>query len=207
MSISRLHRSGPGKLKAEHNGGQAVAAAYSLPPTTSLAALLEDGCDRRFRALVNDLFTIANRMEIVRTHLGSRIGITGPQYSVLIAVAHLQGERGINVGAVARAMHVTSAFIASESGKLAQMKLLLKRPNPQDGRSMLLSLAPGGRRKLSGIAGEIRSINDRFFGSLDAPSFAGLSGASAALVKGSAKALEYVAALASERPFTLAAAE
>jgi MarR family transcriptional regulator, organic hydroperoxide resistance regulator len=178
-----------------------------LPPTTSLAAMLEHGCDRRFRVLVNDLFTIAHRMEIVRAHLGSRMGISGPQYSVLIAVAHLQGERGVSVGAVAQAMHVTSAFIASESGKLAQRKLLLKRPNPHDGRSVLLSLAPGGRRKLDRIASEIRSINDLFFGELDASSFAGLSRASAALVKGSAQALDYVAAVASEPPFTLAAAE
>jgi DNA-binding MarR family transcriptional regulator len=186
---------------------QANGAAYSLPPTISLPALLEDGCDRRFRALVNDLFTIASRMEIVRAHLGSRMGITGPQYSVLMAVAHLQGECGVSVGAVAQAMHVTSAFIASESGKLASLSLLLKRPNPQDGRGVLLSVASGGRRKLRRLAGEIRAINDRFFGGLDACSFAGLSGAAAALVNGSSEALDHVAALANAPPFTLAAAE
>jgi MarR family transcriptional regulator, organic hydroperoxide resistance regulator len=184
-----------------------VSVPYGLPPTASLPALLDGGCDRRFRVLVNDLFTIASRMEMVRAHLGSRMGISGPQYSVLVAVAHLQGERGVSVGAVAQAMHVTSAFIASESGKLAQLKLLLKRPNPHDGRGVLLSLGPGGRRKLDRIAGEIRAINDLFFGALDASSFAGLSRASAALVKGSAEALDYVAALASEPPLTLAAAE
>src|SRR5437016_13749161 len=107
-------------------------AGYSLPLTTSLPALLEHGCDRRFRALVNDLFTIASRMEIVRAHLGRRMGITGPQYSVLVAVAHLQGERGVSVGTVAQAMHVTSAFIAAETGKMARRGLLLKRANPED---------------------------------------------------------------------------
>jgi DNA-binding MarR family transcriptional regulator len=193
--------------KQTYNGGRFVTAAYSLPPTTSVAALLDNGCDGRFRMLVNDLFTIASRMEIVRAHLGSRMGISGPQYSVLIAVAHLQGERGVSVGAVAQAMHVTSAFIASESGKLAQRRLLLKRPNPQDGRGVLLSLAPDGRRKLGRIAGELRAINDLFFGRLDASSFSGLSRAAAALVKGSAQALDHVAALATEPPLTLAAAE
>ena len=113
----------------------------------SSRALLENGSDHRFRTLVNDLFTIASRMEIVRTHLGARMGISGPQYSVLIAVAHLQGERargggGVSVGTVAQAMHVSSAFIASETGKMARRGLLLKRPNPEDGRGVLLSLAP-----------------------------------------------------------------
>jgi MarR family transcriptional regulator, organic hydroperoxide resistance regulator len=99
-------------------------AAYVLPPTVSNAALLERGSDRRFRALVNDLFTVASRMETVRAHLGRRMDVSGPQYSVLMAVAHLQGERGISVGAVAHAMHVSSAFIASETGKMAQRGLL-----------------------------------------------------------------------------------
>src|SRR5436190_5216782 len=150
------------------NGAAAAAATYSLPPTTSLPALLEAGCDRRFRVLVNDLFTIASRMEIVRTHLGSRMDISGPQYSVLVAVAHLQGERGVSVGAVAQAMHVSRAFIASESGRLARLQLLTKRRNPLDGRSMLLRLAAAGQRELDRIARELRSINDLFFGGVDA---------------------------------------
>ena len=187
--------------------GTGRSAAESSPPTTSLPALLDDGCDRRFRGLVNDLFTIASRMEIVRAHLGQRLGITGPQYSVLMAVAHLQGEGGVSVGSVAQAMHVSSAFIASESGKLASLKLLLKRPNPQDGRGVLLSLAPSGRRKLHRLAHEIRAINDRFFGGLDACSFAGLSAMAGMLVKGSSDALDYLAAVANERPLTLVAAE
>jgi MarR family transcriptional regulator, organic hydroperoxide resistance regulator len=173
-------------------------AAYVLPPTVSNAALLERGSDRRFRALVNDLFTVASRMETVRAHLGRRMDVSGPQYSVLMAVAHLQGERGISVGAVAHAMHVSSAFIASETGKMAQQGLLLKRPNPDDRRGVLLSLAPAGRLKIDRIAGEIRAINDLFFGALDASSFSALSAAADALVNGSGKAVHYLHAVESE---------
>jgi DNA-binding MarR family transcriptional regulator len=185
-------------------GGPGV---YVLPPTTSNGALLERGSDRRFRVLVNDLFTVASRMEIVRAHLGRRMAISGPQYSVLIAVAHLAGERGASVGAVAQAMHVSSAFIASETGKMAQLGLLLKRPNPDDRRGVLLSLAPAGRLKIDRVAAEIRAINDLFFGALDAPSFSALSAAAAALVKGSGKAVYYLHAVESEPQAALNAAE
>jgi len=105
------------RRRHKRSGGEGVRA---LPPTISSGALLERGSDRRFRALVNDLFTVASRMEIVRSHLGRRMGISGPQYSVLVAVAHLQGGRGASVGAVAQAMHVSSAFIAAETGKMAR---------------------------------------------------------------------------------------
>jgi DNA-binding MarR family transcriptional regulator len=178
-----------------------------LPPTTSSGALLDKGSDRRFRTLVNDLFTVASRMEIVRAHLGRRMGISGPQYSVLVAVAHLQGERGASVGSVAQAMHVSSAFIASETGKMARRGLLLKRPNPDDRRGVLMSLAPDGRREIDRVAAEIRAINDLFFGALDAPSFSALSAAAAALVKGSGKAVHYLHAVESEPLAALKAAE
>jgi DNA-binding MarR family transcriptional regulator len=165
-----------------------------LPPTVSAAALLEKSSDRRFRALVNDLFTVASRMEIVRAHLGRRMGMSGPQYSLLIAIAHLQRERGVSVGALAQAMHVSSAFIASETGKMARRRLLLKQPNPRDRRGVLLSLAPAGRAKLGSIAAELRTINDLFFGALDAASFVALCSAASALVHGSSQAMQLVAA-------------
>ena len=198
----RVSRRSSLKAAAKRGGGEGT-----LPPTISSGALLERGSDRRFRALVNDLFTVASRMEIVRSHLGRRMGISGPQYSVLVAVAHLQDGRGVSVGAVAQAMHVSSAFIAAETGKMARRGLLLKRPNPQDRRGVLLSLAPAGRLRIDRVAAEIRAINDLFFGALDAPLFCALSAAAAALVKGSGRAVHYLKSVEGEPPAALQAAE
>jgi DNA-binding MarR family transcriptional regulator len=200
MSISRLAR-------ARRRAKRDTSAAYVLPPTVSRADLLEKGSDRPFRTLVNDLFTIASRMEIVRAHLGRRMEISGPQYSVLIAVAHLQGEAGVRVGTLARAMHVSSAFIASETGKLARLGLLLKRPNPHDRRGVLLTLTRAGGHEIDRLSAEIRAINDLFFGSLDAKSFTALCAAAQALVKGSAKAMHYLNTVEHESLLALKAAE
>ena len=133
------------------------AATYALPLTVSRDALLDGGSDRRFRSLVSDLFTISARMEIVREHLARRLGITGPQYSLIVAVAHLQGQAGISVGSMAQSLHVSSAFVASETGKLVRRGFLLKRINPLDRRGVLLSIAPAGRLKLDRISEEIRA--------------------------------------------------
>jgi DNA-binding MarR family transcriptional regulator len=200
MSISRF-----AQARTRTRGDE--AASYILPSTVSCAALLDKGSDRQFRGLVNDLFTIASRMEIVRAHLGGRMGISGPQYSVLIAVAHLQGERGVRVGTLAQALHVSSAFIASETGKMARLGLLLKRPSPQDRRGVLLTLTRAGRLKIDHIGAELRAINDMFFGSLDPKSFAALCAAAQALVKGSGRAVRYVSAVEDEALSALKAAE
>jgi DNA-binding MarR family transcriptional regulator len=170
------------------------ATRPTLPPTTSRRALLKGGSDHDFRALVHDLLTVSSRMERVRGHLGARMGVSGPQYSVLIAIAHLQGEHGVSVGTLAKALHVSNAFIASETGKLAQRGLLHKRTNPNDRRGILLSIAPAGRIEIGKIGDEIRAINDLFFGMLDAKAFAALSKAVGALVHSSRKAIHYVSA-------------
>src|SRR3954462_3816107 len=186
MSASKLRR---GRAGADQ---ERDAGPYALPATVSRAPLLKGGSDQRFRVLVADLFTISARMEMVRAHLGRRMGISGPQYSIVVAVAHLQGHNGISVGALAQALHVSSAFIATEAGKLARRRLLLKRTNPLDRRGVLLSVAPASRLAVDRVSTEIRTINDLFFGALDVASFAGLSDAAAALVESSAQALRHI---------------
>jgi MarR family transcriptional regulator, organic hydroperoxide resistance regulator len=198
MSISKGTRRRP--------RGKGKAAPAALPPTISRRALLKGGSDRRFRALVHDLLTVSSRMELVRGHLGARMGMSGPQYSVLVAVAHLQGDGGVSVTALAKALHVSNAFIASETGKLAQRGFIHKRANPHDRRGVLLSIAPAGRIAIGRIGEEIRTINDLFFGALDAKAFAALSAAVGALVGSSRKAIHYVNA-AGRDPAALEAAE
>jgi DNA-binding MarR family transcriptional regulator len=142
--------------------------------------------------LVHDLLTISARMELVRGHLGARMGVSGPQYSLLVAIAHLQGANGASVTAVAKALHVSSAFVASETGRLAQRGLVRKRTNPHDRRGVLVSVAPAGRIAIGRIGTEIRAINDLFFGSLDGKTFVALSTAVGALVVSSRKAIQYI---------------
>jgi len=195
------------KSTRRRRGTAKSATPASLPLTVSRRALLEVGSDRRFRTLVHDLLTISSRMEIVRGHLGARMGVSGPQYSLLVAVAHIQGETGASVSALAKALHVSSAFVASETGKLAQRGLLLKRTNPHDRRGVLLSIAPAGRTEITRIGAEIRAINDLFFGALDVKAFVALSAAVGSLVVSSRKAVQYINAGARVHHAVLEAAE
>jgi len=182
-------------------------SAWTLPPTVSRPELLERGSDRRFRQLVYDLLTVATRMDAVRDHLGGRLGITGPQYSIVMAVAQLQGAAGVSVGTVAERLHVTSAFVAAETGKLVRLGLLLKRPNPADRRGVLASLSPKGRLRIDRLAPEIRAVNDLFFAALERDGFAALACAAAAMVSSSGKAVAYLGALAHDPSPALGAAD
>jgi DNA-binding MarR family transcriptional regulator len=165
--------------------------AAALPATVSTPQLLEQGSDGQFRALVQNMLTIARRVEMARDYFGHLIHVTGPQYHLLMTVAQLQGTLGVAVGAVAQVMHVSSAFVTSETGKLSVLGLLKKRPNPRDRRGALLSLTATGQMKIHQLIPEIRAVNDLFFGRLDAQSFRALCTSAAALVHGSQEAMRY----------------
>ena len=179
------------KRNAGAVNGKQPDAPYRLPPTVSRKALLERGSDRRFRKLVSDLLIIAVRMQLIREHLGQGIGVSGPQYSLMIAVARMQDGDGVSVSAVAETQHVSRAFVASETGKLERRGLLVKRTNPSDRRGVLLSLSRAGWLTIDRFGPEIRAINDRLFGSFKAESFVAACAAAQALVAGSAEALRY----------------
>src|SRR5215469_13017776 len=168
------------------------AGGYQPPATVSLPTLLHKQSDQQFRRLVQDLLTVSRRLEMARDFFGRRINVTGPQYNLLMTVAQLQGTTGVSVGSVAQAMLVSSAFVASETGKLSDVGLIRKRSNPNDGRGALLSLTPAGRVKIDRLIGEIRTVNDLFFGSLGARPFAELCASAEALVRGSSEAMRHI---------------
>jgi len=167
---------------------------HPLPPTVSAPALLSGGSDARFRQMVYDLFTVSVRMEAVRDALAKELGVSGPQYSILMAIARLAGSDGVPVRQVADQLHVTGAFVTVEAGKLVRAKLVEKTPNPKDGRSVLLRLSRPGAARLERLAPKVRAVNDRFFGVLDRGDFETLARAAAALVQRSDEAVEIASA-------------
>lgn len=187
MSISRPR----GRRKAGRTASSRTdVSTFKVPSTVTRAALLERGSDKRFRGLVYDLLTIATRMNAVREHLARRMKLTGPQYSLLMAVAQFHDRGGVGVGALAQLLHVSSAFVATESGKLAQAGLIDKRPNPEDGRGVLLCVTPAGQALIENNSSEIRAVNDEFFGQLDRRSFDAAASAIALIEAGSRKAVQ-----------------
>ena len=167
------------------------AASRHVPLTADARPLLVDGSDERLRQLVYDLFTVSVRMQQVRDALARRMNVTGPQYTVLMAVGELQGDTGVPVNAVALRLHVTGAHATIEIGKLVKRGLLSKTTHPTDGRSVLVRLTARGLALIDRIAPPLRATNDRFFGELDRNRFLAAADIAERLVAGSQAALQW----------------
>ena len=157
------------------------------PVTVSRPELLDsDGRDTSFRAMVYDMLSVGVRMQEVRDRLAATIGVTGPQYAILMAIAHMQDDdAGAGVRAVARRLHVSGPFITAQVNLLVKADLVAKHPNPADGRGVILRLTVLGEAQLAAIEAEIQRANDTFFGPLSAAEFRTLAHLAARLEESS----------------------
>lgn len=105
-----------------------------------------------------------------REHFAAHIGLSAPQYSMLVAVAEA-GEA--TVGDLAEALHTSSPFVTTEISKLVRKGYVSKRVNEADRRSTILSLTDLGRDRVCQVGSIRTTANDMIFGALN-PAEAGM---------------------------------
>ena len=160
--------------------------------TATRDILLPGGSDHALRTLLYNLFTIGTRMENVRRYLGSRIGISGPQFHLLMAIQELQGARGVSIGKIAAYLHVAGTFVTAESAKLVQKDYIEKHNDPHDRRVSLLRIRPTGTKAIERVLPVVRQINDTFFELESREGFESLCRAAGRMVDGSRQVLSLI---------------
>lgn len=126
-------------------------------------AMLVGRSDETFRHVLYLMVLASARLATFREAVGRMIGLTGAQYLVLIATAHAQGRDGVTIRDLAQYVLMASTHVTTQVGGLIGKGLLKKRPNGQDGRSVLVSLTAKGERAMEAIAPVRCEFNDAFF--------------------------------------------
>ncbi len=143
----------------------------AAPLTVSRKELLDEGNDRRFRELVHAFFAFQARHEAIRDGHAGYIGLAGVQYTLLIAVGHLESEGDVTATTLCDHLHVSSAFIAVEIAKLVDRGLVAKERDPVDARRLLLRTTPAGYALLAKLAPLQSQVNNVEFGRLTRKDF------------------------------------
>ena len=162
-------RTGPGP------GTDSARGAYRPPVSVTRPEMLDGRNDDRFRDVIYALFVTSFRFQEIREAFGRELGVTGPQYFVLMAVARFHAEGGVGIGRLADHLHVAAPHVTTEVGKLVARGLLAKRPNPEDGRRVLVTLTEAGKAALERLAPFRRQINDLLFEGFSRDEFLALS--------------------------------
>ena len=179
----------PVRVRNAGGGKGARATRPAMPLTISRPELLPGGRDRQFRHLVHALFGFAAHHERIRTGHGKAVGLAGIEYTVLISIAHLSLDGGVNVKTVADHLYLSGAFITSVTQRLLQLGMIHKKIDTGDRRRVALSVSNKGRAALERLAPTQRQVNDVEFGCLSQDEFELLTGIVDRLIDSGARAV------------------
>ena len=163
--------SAPASPEGEGGSNDARGAGWTMPLTASRPALLPDGTDRDLRRLVYGIFTMSVRFDRLREGMAEALGLSGIQYHILMVVAERGQGEAVTVSTVAEALHASGAYVTTETGKLVALGLLEKSRNPDDRRSVVLSLTLEGRDLVDAFGDTVREVNDTLFDGIGPESF------------------------------------
>ena len=131
---SRSRRRHHGRKKAPAKPGFAAAKRVRKNAGTPVEQLAPD--DQVLREFVADLFAAFSMMRILRQHIARTVDLSSAEFSVLLAVWHLERQGDMTVRAIANHLHVAAAHVTTEIGKLVAAGLLIKTSHPSDKRAI-----------------------------------------------------------------------
>jgi DNA-binding MarR family transcriptional regulator len=149
-------------------GREAVGGTcYQPPRTISRSDYIERGTDDWFREAIYTTVRALRSLLACRDAFGRELNLTASQFAILMGVAYRQGKAGVNIRDLAKHVATAQTHVTTEVGHLIRKRYLHKRPDPSDGRGVLVSLSTKGRAEVERIAPLVREVNDLLFAGIN----------------------------------------
>ena len=166
--------------------------AELLPLSVTRPAVLIEGSDHEFRRLIHRMILNEARLVDIRKSIARQVGVSGAQYTMLMAVLRLQGDAGIAIGALADFLEVTGPHVTGEVRKLVAKGYVRKSANPKDKRGVLISLTRQGKSRLLSAFAYIQNVNDILFDGVTVEEFRTLVRFNQKFMKNTDLALDWI---------------
>lgn len=114
-----------------------------------------------------EISSISVYLEELRQFWAKAIGISGPQWMILMAISDLDKDDGVPVNAVSKRLHVDPSFVTTQSKLLEKRGLLRRKPSPIDARVVQMSLTDKTRNHLASLAAQLDAMNEFVFEEFD----------------------------------------
>jgi DNA-binding MarR family transcriptional regulator len=152
-----------------------------------------------------DLEIVAISLYLDRLHRfwAHTLGISGPQFRIIVALADADSSVGMPVMAVSRVLHVAPSFVTTQSKVLEKKGLICREQSSDDARVVNMTLTAKTKMHLADLASQQGLVDDFIFAELESGEFDVLTSKLALLKKKLEKACLNAAAdlsLAGDRP-------
>jgi DNA-binding MarR family transcriptional regulator len=138
----------------------------------------QDDLVRRFTW---EIAAINVHLEELRQFWARALGISGPQWMILMALSDLDKDDGVAVNVVSKLLHVDPSFVTTQSKLLEKKGFLRRKPSATDARVVQMSLTDKTRKHLAGLSARQDALNEFIFEEFDHRDLADFTGKLAAL--------------------------
>lgn len=115
---------------------------------------------RRFATTVASVTVF---LDEIRQFRAKSLGISGPQFALLMAVMDLEQGDGVSIRHVAKAVHVDPSFITTQSKLLEKKGLVRRQVDSHDARVVKLSLSDKAYKQIAALTTDERDLNSFIF--------------------------------------------
>jgi DNA-binding MarR family transcriptional regulator len=130
------------------------------PPQHISPAAKNQDAARRFAW---EIASIGVHLDELRYFWAKALGISGPQWMILMAIAELDQGEGVPVNAVAKMLHVDSSFVTTQSKLLEKKGFMRRKPSLDDARVVRMSLSDRTYKQLANLEAQQDAINAFIF--------------------------------------------
>jgi MarR family transcriptional regulator, organic hydroperoxide resistance regulator len=128
-----------------------------------------------------EIASISAHLEELRQFWAKTLGISGPQWMIVVALAdHDQGD-GVPVNVVSKLLHVDPSFVTTQSKLLEKKGFVRRKTAAEDGRIVKMSLTDKTSKHLANLASQQESLNEFIFAEFGDQELAELTGKLAAV--------------------------
>jgi MarR family transcriptional regulator, organic hydroperoxide resistance regulator len=91
------------------------------------------------------------------------LGISGPQWMILLALADLDRGEGVPVKVVSKKLHVDPSFVTTQSKLLEKKGFMRRKTSLDDARVVQMSLTDKTYKHITSLASQQEALNDFIF--------------------------------------------
>ncbi len=130
-----------------------------------------------------EIASISVHLEEIRHFWAKALGISGPQWMMVVALADLDQGDGVPVNAVSKMLHVDPSFVTTQSKLLEKKGFIRRKTSAEDARIVKMSLTDKTYKHLAALSAQQDTLNEFIFAEFGASELADLTGKLAALKK------------------------
>jgi len=115
-----------------------------------------------------EIASINVHLEELRHFWARTLGISGPQWMIIMALADLDKGPGVPVNAVSKLLHVDPSFVTTQSKLLEKKGFVRRKTSTEDARIVNMSLTDKSSKHLANLVSKQETLNEFIFSEFSA---------------------------------------